>query len=128
MKIRLAAEFTGLSEKTIRYYEEIGLVEPARMPNGYRDFSDQDLHKLKFLGRARELGFSVESCRQLLGLYGNDERASKDVKQIAEHHLSVIETKIAELEDMHRVLKTLIKQCKGNDRPDCPILNDLAGD
>ena len=127
MKIRQAAEQAQLSEKTIRYYEDIGLVQPLRRENGYRDFSERDVHNLKFLARARRLGFSVEDCRQLLGLYSDQKRASKDVKQIATAHLLDIEQKINELEGMRATLESLVKNCKGNHRPDCPILNDLAG-
>ncbi len=127
MKIRDAALAVNLSEKTIRYYEEIGLIQPDRLENGYRDFSQADLHNLTFLSRARRLGFSVEDCRQLLGLYSNRERASRDVKRIAEEHLHDIDEKIRELEGMRETLYTLVHHCKGNDRPECPILNDLAG-
>ena len=127
MKIREAAQHAHLSEKTIRYYEDIGLVKPLRRDNGYRDFSERDVHNLKFLARARRLGFSVEDCRQLLGLYSDQKRASKDVKQIAKAHLHDIEQKISELEGMRATLETLVNHCKGNHRPDCPILNDLAG-
>lgn len=128
MKIRDAAKACSLSEKTIRYYEDIGLIEPSRRENGYRDFSDQDIHMLRFLARARGLGFSVEDCRQLLGLYSDRGRASKDVKKIARARLDDIELKISELESMRQTLHDLVHHCKGNDRPDCPILQDLAGE
>lgn len=128
MKICDAANLTNLTEKTIRYYENIGLVAPSRRANGYRDFSISDIHNLKFLARARGLGFSVEDCRQLLELYTDRGRASKDVKLIAKARLEDIELKISELESMRETLKMLVDHCKGNDRPDCPILNDLAGD
>ncbi|GAA6210352.1 Cu(I)-responsive transcriptional regulator [Hyphomicrobiales bacterium 4NK60-0047b] len=127
MKIRDAATLTDLTEKTIRYYEDIGLVVPMRRANGYRDFSEQDVHKLKFLARARKLGFSVDDCRQLLSLYSDRKRASKDVKTIAEAHLLEIEMKIQELSKMQDTLRFLVMNCKGNERPDCPIINDLAG-
>lgn len=127
MKIRDAATLTDLTEKTIRYYEDIGLVVPMRQANGYRDFSEQDVHKLKFLARARKLGFSVDDCRQLLSLYSDRKRASKDVKTIAEAHLLEIEMKIQELSKMQDTLRFLVMNCKGNERPDCPIINDLAG-
>ncbi len=127
MKINQAARLSKLSAKTIRYYEEIGLIDPDRSVNGYRDFSDRDVHNLKFLARARGLGFTVEDCRQLLGLYTDRERASKDVKAIARARLDEIETKISELEGMRQVLVELVDHCRGNDRPDCPILDDLAG-
>lgn len=127
MKICDAATLTDLTEKTIRYYEDIGLVVPMRRANGYRDFSEQDVHKLKFLARARKLGFSVDDCRQLLSLYSDRKRASKDVKTIAEAHLLEIEMKIQELSKMQDTLRFLVMNCKGNERPDCPIINDLAG-
>lgn len=127
MKIRDAATLTDLTEKTIRYYEDIGLVVPMRRANGYRDFSEQDVHILKFLARARKLGFSVDDCRQLLSLYSDRKRASKDVKTIAEAHLLEIEMKIQELSKMQDTLRFLVMNCKGNERPDCPIINDLAG-
>jgi Cu(I)-responsive transcriptional regulator len=127
MKIRDAAIQTDLTEKTIRYYEDIGLVVPMRRANGYRDFSEQDVHKLKFLARARKLGFSVDDCRQLLSLYSDRKRASKDVKNIAQAHLLEIEMKIQELSKMQDTLTFLVMNCKGNERPDCPIINDLAG-
>lgn len=128
MKIRDASENTSLNEKTIRYYEEIGLVVPARLNNGYRDFSNQDIHNLKFLARGRKLGFSVDDCRQLLSLYSDRKRASKDVKRIATAHLKEIELKIIELTKMQETLGHLVTHCQGNERPDCPIINDLAGD
>ena len=107
MNIGEVAERSGLPPKTIRYYEEIGLVTPQRSGNGYRAFRDSDLHKLAFLGRARALGFSIEDCRTLLGLYEDEARESAQVKAVAEEHL--------------------VASCHGDDRPDCPILSDLAG-
>ena len=127
MKIGDAALKTELTEKTNRYYEEIGLVVPVRRENGYREFSEQDVLLLKFIARARKLGFSVDDCRQLLSLYSDRKRASKDVKRIAEEHLIEIDLKIKELSDMRDTLRHLVSTCQGNDRPDCPIINDLAG-
>ncbi len=126
MNIKDAADRTGLPPKTIRYYEEIGLLTPARRPNGYRDYSDADAHSLAFLGRARSLGFSIEECRALLALYADRERTSAEVRKIAQDHLAQIETKIAELSAMRDTLGGLIASCHGDDRPDCPILADLA--
>ena len=126
MNIKDAAERSGLPAKTIRYYEEIGLVRPLRGPNGYRRFRDSDLHKLGFLGRARSLGFSIEDCRTLLALWEDRGRASADVKQLAEGHLHRIEAKIAELQAMHATLSDLVTACAGDDRPDCPILAGLS--
>lgn len=127
MNIGDVARASGLPAKTIRYYEDIDLVRPARGENGYRDFSRQDAHKLAFLGRARSLGFSIEECRTLLSLYEDRDRASADVKRIAAEHLERIARKIEELEALRGTLETLVTRCHGDDRPDCPILDDLAG-
>ncbi|MAQ82168.1 Cu(I)-responsive transcriptional regulator [Psychromarinibacter halotolerans] len=127
MNISDAADRSGLPAKTIRYYEDIGLVRPDRSDNGYRDFADRDLHKLIFLGRARALGFTIEDCRALLALYEDDARASGDVKRIAEGHLDQIGQKIADLEAMRATLSHLVACCHGDDRPDCPILEGLGG-
>lgn len=126
MNIKSVSETTGLPAKTIRYYEDIGLVTPQREANGYRVFSDNDVHKLAFLARARSLGFPVESCRSLLALYNDKERASADVKAIALEHLDEIDAKLSELTAMRDTLSVLVKSCAGDNRPDCPILTDLA--
>ena len=126
MNISEVSKRTGLPAKTIRYYEEIGLVSPARSGNGYRSFRDSDLHKLAFLGRARALGFSIEDCRNLMTLYEDRGRASSDVKAIASEHLVAIDAKLAELRQMRNTLADLVSSCAGDDRPDCPILADLA--
>jgi MerR family copper efflux transcriptional regulator len=122
-----AARRSGLPAKTIRYYEEIGLMRPGRAENGYRDYSGDDLHRLRFLKRARGLGFSVEECRSLLSLYDDKHRASADVRRLAGAKLAEIDRKIAELEDLRGVLGHLVEACHGDDRPDCPIIDDLAG-
>ena len=127
MNIGQAAAQSGLPAKTIRYYEEIGLVAPLRSENGYRDFSENDLHKLAFVQRARSLGFSIEECRALLSLYDDRARASADVNALAKAHLAQIEEKIANLQAMHDTLSTLVQKCHGDNRPDCPILDGLAG-
>ena len=126
MNIGDASERSGLPAKTIRYYEEIGLVRPDRGDNGYRDYREADIHKLRFLQRARGLGFSVEECRQLLALYEDRNRASADVRLMASAKLSEIDRKIRELTGLRRTLETLVHACHGNDRPDCPILEELA--
>ncbi len=126
MNIGEVAEASGLPAKTIRYYEDIGLITPMRAGNGYRSFRESDLHKLSFLGRARSLGFSIEDCRNLLALYENRTRASADVKAIAREHLTRIEAKLSELRQMKDTLSHLITACAGDDRPDCPILSDLS--
>ncbi len=127
MNISDISEKTQLPAKTIRYYEDIGLVCPNRSANGYRVFDDKDLHKLTFLGRSRALGFSIEDCRVLLALNEDDTRSSADVRAIAKRHLVEIETKIADLNAMRETLTHLVDTCAGDDRPDCPILNDLSG-
>lgn len=126
MNIGDVARVTGLPAKTIRYYEDIGLVNPARDDNGYRRFDTRDLHQLGFLRRARSLGFSIEDCRNLLALYKDKDRASADVKRIAQHHLELVEAKILELNSMRATLGHLVESCAGDHRPDCPILEDLA--
>ncbi|WP_425045165.1 Cu(I)-responsive transcriptional regulator [Primorskyibacter sp. S87] len=128
MNIGDVASRSGLPAKTIRYYEEIGLISPKRSANGYRAFAENDLHKLAFLGRARALGFTIEDCRTLLGLYEDDTRHSSDVKRVARDHLARIEAKIADLQSMRDTLTHLVDACAGDDRPDCPILNDLGGE
>ena len=128
MNISEASVATGLPAKTIRYYEEIGLIRAQRQANGYRAFGESDLHKLAFLARARSLGFTIDNCRSLLELYDDQDRASADVKRIASAHLAEIEQKLVELTAMGDTLRHLIHACSGDNRPDCPILNDLAGD
>ncbi|NND18491.1 MAG: Cu(I)-responsive transcriptional regulator [Silicimonas sp.] len=127
MNIGDVALVSGLPAKTIRYYEDIGLVRPARRRNGYRDFERSDIHKLTFLNRARSLGFSIEECRTLLSLYEDRQRASADVKRLAKDHVLRIEQKIDELRGLHATLSQLVESCHGDDRPDCPILDDLSG-
>ena len=126
MNIGDVADRARLPAKTIRYYEDIGLVTPARRPNGYRDYSEQDMHKLAFLGRARALGFSIEDCRLLMTLYEDRNRESAEVKALASDHLSRIDEKIAELRQMRATLADLVEACAGDHRPDCPILADLG--
>lgn len=118
---------SGLPAKTIRYYEDIGLVAPLRGENGYRAFSEADVHRLAFLARARTFGFSIEECRALLALYADKDRASGDVRNLARGHLAEIDRKIAELAALRATLAELVDRCAGGDRPDCPILSDLAG-
>ncbi len=126
MNIGEVAARSGLPAKTIRYYEEIGLVKPLRDMNGYRAFRESDLHKLSFLARARALGFSIEDCRALLALYEDDQRASADVKRLARKHLDKIEEKIRTLQAMRATLAELVEACAGDHRPDCPILKGLS--
>ena len=126
MNIGDAAKFAGMPVKTIRYYEDIGFIQPDRDANGYRNFAESDLHKLAFVGRARSLGFTIEDCRALLALYEDQSRASADVKRLAQDHLQEIDAKITALQTMRATLADLVTSCAGDDRPDCPILNDLG--
>ncbi|MEL6887778.1 MAG: Cu(I)-responsive transcriptional regulator [Pseudomonadota bacterium] len=126
MNISQASQATGLPAKTIRYYEDIGLIRPDRRANGYRDFADTEVHKLRFLARARALGFGIDDCRSLLALWEDRARASADVRRIAHAHLAEIEAKITDLTAMRDTLSHLVVTCAGDDRPDCPILNTLS--
>jgi Cu(I)-responsive transcriptional regulator len=121
------ARQTGLPSKTIRYYEEIELIAPAeRADNGYRIYDHHSVETLRFVKRARDLGFSVEDVGELLALWHDEGRHSADVKTIAEKHIARVERKIAELQSMRRTLLHLAEHCHGDHRPDCPILDDLA--
>ena len=126
MNIGEVAAEVDLPVKTVRYYEEIGLVVPQRQPNGYRRYRDQDVHVLRFLRRARGLGFSITDCRALLSLYGDQGRASADVKRLAEARIGEIDRKMAELRSLRATLAALVEACHGDQHPDCPILDDLA--
>ncbi len=127
MKIGQVAERSGLGVKTIRYYEEIGLVAPARCDNGYRDYAERDVQLLCFLQRARTLGFSIEECRSLLSLYQDSGRASADVRAIAAGKIRAIDEKIKRLNALRADLSALVAVCHGDDRPECPIMDSLAG-
>jgi Cu(I)-responsive transcriptional regulator len=128
MNIGKVSRQSGVLPKTIRYYEEIGLIRPNRSENGYRAFTENHVHKLAFLGRARALGFTIEDCRTLLSLYEDENRESMQVKSVAEEHLRQIEEKIEKLQSMRATLSELIERCAGDHRPDCPILADLSPD
>ena len=127
MNIGIASEKSGLPAKTIRYYEDIGLMRPGRAGNGYRDYSAADVHRLRFVQRSRSLGFSVEECRQLLSLYGDKNRESVDVKALAQAKLAEIDCKLEELAGLRDMLRHLVEHCHGDHRPDCPIIDGLAG-
>lgn len=126
MNISKASELVGLPPKTIRYYEDIGLISSHRAKNGYRVYDERDLHMLNFLGRARSLGFTIESCRSLLALYQDPSRTSAEVKEVTQQHMDEIDLKIEELKRMRETLSELMENCSGDDRPDCPILEALS--
>lgn len=126
MNIGALAEESGVSAKLIRHYESIGLIAKAsRSESGYRQYQKQDVQFLRFIRRARTLGFSMKEIKQLLGLWKNKSRASADVKKLATKHLEELELKIQELQDMAGQLRHLAKTCHGDGRPDCPILKEL---
>ncbi|MCC5859592.1 MAG: Cu(I)-responsive transcriptional regulator [Ectothiorhodospiraceae bacterium] len=128
MTIGQAARASGVSAKMIRYYDDIDLFRPeARSDTGYRLFSPTDVHALRFIKRARDLGFSVDEIRRLLTLWQDQSRASADVKALAMEHVRELEARIQQLEAMVRTLRHLADHCQGNERPECPILDDLAG-
>jgi MerR family transcriptional regulator, copper efflux regulator len=118
---------SGVPAKTIRYYEQIGLIGAAsRDANQYRSYTDADVEMLRFIGRARRLGFSVQDLKQLVALYRDRERASADVKAIALQHVGRIDRKLAELQTVRAALADLASRCHGDERPECPILDELA--
>lgn len=126
--IGAAAAQSGVPAKTIRYYEQIGLLgAPARGDNLYRAYGEEDVAMLRFLGRARRLGFSISDLRSLVALYRDRDRTSRDVKALASQHLARIDRKIAELQSLRGALAVLIRDCRGDHRPDCPIIDDLRG-
>jgi Cu(I)-responsive transcriptional regulator len=127
MNIGQASEQTGVSAKMIRYYEGIGLLpSAARRANGYRDYSDQDIAVLQFVRRTRDLGFSLEEVAALLALWGDKKRPSRDVKRLAEAHIADLERRIREMRAVMKTLRQLAQHCHGDERSDCPILDDLA--
>ncbi len=127
MNIGSAAKMSGVSAKMIRYYEQTGLIpKAARHDSGYRDYGEADVHRLRFIRRARDLGFTVEQIAELLGLWSDRSRASADVKSFALEHVERLREKMAEIDTMVRTLETLADHCHGDDRPDCPIIEGLA--
>ncbi|MCE7998349.1 MAG: Cu(I)-responsive transcriptional regulator [Rhodobiaceae bacterium] len=127
MKIGTLAERAGLSTKTIRYYEKVGLIDPPpRTEGGYRSYTDDDIDVLRFVARARGLGFSVKECKALLTLYSDRSRASADVKALALAHIEEVDRKIKELQSIRNTLGELATKCHGDDRPDCPIIEELS--
>ena len=128
MNIGQASKATGVSTKMIRYYESVGLIRPAdRTDSNYRDFGERDINELRFIRRARNLGFAVEEISQLLALWRDRARPSREVKTVAEKHVADLDAKIAEMQSMADTLRHLAHCCAGDERPDCPILSDLSG-
>ena len=128
MNIGAAARASGVSAKMIRYYEQVGLLPAAaRRDNAYRDSGAREVHELRFIGRARALGFAMDEIGTLLSLWRDKERPSRDVRQIAAVHLAALDARIGEMQAMAETLRGLVTCCHGDDRPDCPILEDLAG-
>lgn len=128
MQIGEASKATGVSAKMIRHYESIGLIPSAdRRESNYRDYGHHDLHRLGFIRRARDLGFSIEEIRELLKLWADTSRSSKDVKRLALQHVAELQAKITLLDEMRATLKHLADACDGDHRPDCPIIQSLEG-
>ena len=122
-----AAERAGVSARMVRHYEGLGLLAGvARTDSGYRQYTEADVHSLRFIRRARDLGFSMDEIATLLGLWQDKQRASSQVKQIAQKHIDNLAERIAAMQAMQRSLQTLVGCCHGDERPDCPILDDLA--
>ena len=128
LQIGEASRKSGVSAKMIRYYEQIGLIAPpARSGSGYRFYSQSNVHDLQFVHRARDLGFSIEDIRELLRLWHDRKRPSRDVKKVALHHVAEMEAQIHRMQGMVETLKHLAQACDGDSRPHCPILRDLSG-
>ena len=127
LNVGAAAEASGLPKKTVRYYADIGLVAPSgRTQAGYRVYAEAEVQKLIFVRRARAFGFSVDACRELLDLYTDASRSSGDVKRIAERRLEELHAKMRDLQALCEELSNLVKACRGDDQPDCPIITTLA--
>ena len=127
LNIGKAAKLSNLTVKTVRYYADIGLVSPVKNnKTGYRDFSEDDVARLQFISKARKFNFSIQECEELLSLYSNKNRSSKEVKALTLEKISEIDVKLLELKDLKKQLSFLADNCKGNDRPDCPILDALS--
>lgn len=127
MNIGEASERSGVSAKMIRYYESVGLLpSAARRSNGYRDYGDQEVSVLQFVRRTRDLGFSLDEVSALLALWSNKRRPSREVKRMAEKHIADLEHRISEMRTVMKTLRELAKTCHGDERSDCPILEDFA--
>jgi Cu(I)-responsive transcriptional regulator len=128
MNIGEAAKASGVSAKMIRHYESVGLLpQAARTDSGYRQYTDKEVHTLRFIRQSRDLGFSIEQIRELLGLWQNRRRPSRQVKALAQAHLEELDEKLKELQAMKATLEHLVDCCHGDERPDCPIIETLAG-
>jgi Cu(I)-responsive transcriptional regulator len=129
MNIGEAAKSSGISAKMIRHYESVGLFpEAVRTESGYRQYTDKEVGTLRFIRQSRDLGFSIEQIRELLGLWQNRKRPSRQVRTLAQAHLNELDEKLKELQAMKATLEHLIHCCQGDDRPDCPIIETLAKD
>ncbi len=128
MNIGDVAQRTGLPVKTIRYYEDIGLVKPLRAGNGYRDFGENDIERLQLVAQGRQMGFTLVECQKLVRLNEDSGRASRDVRALALENLGAVRSKIAELTALETRLKALVAQCHGDDDPECAILREMGGD
>ena len=127
LTISRAAQRSGVPPKTIRYYESVGLIVPAaRGENNYREYGDKEIEVLRFINRARGLGFSLKEVKKLLALYRDRNRPSREVKRLALRHIDDLDRKIAELNTIKKAILELVEKCQGDDRPDCPILDDLG--
>lgn len=127
MNIGQAAKVSGVNSKLIRHYESIGIIPKAnRSESGYRVYSEADVHILSFVRRARGLGFSMKEIKKLVSLWRNRSRSSSDVKSLVDGHVKALETKIKELEEIKNTLRHLARNCHGDHRPDCPILENLS--
>ena len=127
MKIGKAAKLSNLTIKTVRYYANIELIKPTQNPlTGYREYNDEDISKLKFVGKARKFDFSINECKELLSLYEDKNRTSKEVKKITLEKISQIESKLKDLNDLKKELSFLANNCHGDDKPNCPILDEFS--
>ena len=127
LNIGKAAKLSNLTVKTVRYYADIGLVSPVKNNNtGYRDFSEDDVARLQFVSKARKFNFTIQECEELLSLYSDKNRSSKEVKSLTLEKISEIDAKLFELKELRQQLSFLANNCQGNDRPDCPILDALS--
>jgi len=127
LNIGKAAKLSNLTVKTVRYYADIGLVSPVKnSKTGYRDFSEDDVARLQFVSKARKFNFTIQECEELLSLYSDKDRSSREVKSLSLEKISEIDAKLFELKELRQQLSFLANNCQGNDRPDCPILDALS--